>query len=758
MKKFLKKSLVYLIMTMLVVPATLITGALSAQKAEAASAPIISDYKLNGIATLTSAYLSPNGGGTNDDAKVNLKFRFPVTSYKIEILTEVGTLVDEIGSGNSVADPQEKVWSGKDSEGITYADGSYRIKVSVSYVEDSQFETTIDTSRTLIVDNTNPLGQIVSPIDGQYLRGNNLISVQAGDITSGISRVDFYQGISPIGWVTAPDVTGKYSKNWFTNNTMADGVYELSAVLTDGAGNQVTTETVSINVDNTSPVISSIDDIVASEEFSVTIEASDINPITYHLSQGYGPGNLTFIQDENNPATFKIKANVNSSDYGIYATATDASGNYATTNFGLTWTAQYNITAENPTLEIDTAAGDGDIIVDPATANPVLDLHNFMGTRVLEDGQEEEGVVLQDLTLKIKSLVNNIPVTLEMGFRSPETDDSQVFITGPEGWDGKINLPRITSITDAELATGSGYSASDILAIEVGLLDGELKFEGPVKLTLGNQAGKRVGYIGDGKFIEILQICGSSDETLPSEKLSCKEVSDDGKDIVIWTNHFTKYTSYSQIVKSPIITSVTAVARDNNNYLKVVWSGAAADSYEFYVNGILVQPTNLSLNSADLRVSSDGIYTVKMKAKIALDISAFSNEVSATIQAPVVITPAVTPENTVSLTPAPAKAKAAVQPAPAPEQKVETPKDDQGIIKGEEKKDDKDETNWTPWIILFILILFAGAATGGYFYWFAGKEDDREGENKPSKTENKSDTKVTVKTKTSVSKKKSKRW
>lgn len=33
-------------------------------------------------------------------------------------------------------------------------------------------------------------------------------------------------------------------------------------------------------------------------------------------------------------------------------------------------------------------------------------------------------------------------------------------------------------------------------------------------------------------------------------------------------------------------------------------------------------------------------------------------------------------------------------------------------------EDEKESINWTPWLILFMLILLAGAASGAYFYWF----------------------------------------
>ena len=98
-----------------------------------------------------------------------------------------------------------------------------------------------------------------------------------------------------------------------------------------------------------------------------------------------------------------------------------------------------------------------------------------------------------------------------------------------------------------------------------------------------------------------------------------------------------------------------------------------------------------------------------------------------TVETPVVVAqPEVisSPEPTVAKPKptAPKKAEAA-----APETKVETPKDDEsGIVKGEDLGTD-ETNNWTPWIILFILILLAGAATGGYFYWFS---DTPEGEEK----------------------------
>lgn len=93
----------------------------------------------------------------------------------------------------------------------------------------------------------------------------------------------------------------------------------------------------------------------------------------------------------------------------------------------------------------------------------------------------------------------------------------------------------------------------------------------------------------------------------------------------------------------------------------------------------------------------------------------------ATSAAPVITTAAATTVTetpvapTLNRTPANAAAPAATNP------------DDQGKIKGDENTASTEEetgVNWTPWIILFILIILAGAATGGYFYWFAGDEEE----------------------------------
>lgn len=101
-----------------------------------------------------------------------------------------------------------------------------------------------------------------------------------------------------------------------------------------------------------------------------------------------------------------------------------------------------------------------------------------------------------------------------------------------------------------------------------------------------------------------------------------------------------------------------------------------------------------------------------------------------------------------------------VQQAPAQTADSAKAEDVNGIVAGTDKNSTDESTNWTPWIILFVLILLAGAATGGYFYWFAGKEEATVKVTKPAKkiVEEMKLPEVKKIQKSNKSSKKSKRW
>lgn len=223
---------------------------------------------------------------------------------------------------------------------------------------------------------------------------------------------------------------------------------------------------------------------------------------------------------------------------------------------------------------------------------------------------------------------------------------------------------------------------------------------------------------------------------------------------------------------SPVITSLT---QGSGAQLVIGFTGigSEATSYRLIVNGVLI-PNEIPANIADvysvtLDVAAYKTYDVQVIAyHFGYEIGK-SEAKSIEVKAPAVSTnPINSLVNTASAedstTYAPIETSN-VQPAPtAQASATATSGDDQGQIKGDEavsNSDDEKETNWTPWIILFILIILAGAATGGYFYWFAGDEVEEKPakESKPKVTTSNSKPKSEAK-KTEVKNtgKKSKRW
>lgn len=129
-------------------------------------------------------------------------------------------------------------------------------------------------------------------------------------------------------------------------------------------------------------------------------------------------------------------------------------------------------------------------------------------------------------------------------------------VTGPDTWDGTINAPTVTTTTVAPIAD-SGNDASTVGSIEVGFGDTILTFDNAVQLVFVGQAGNSIGYShGAGTFHQITAVCtGNNDEPTQTANLAvdadCK-ISNDGRgNLVVWTKHFSTFTTYTQSATPP---------------------------------------------------------------------------------------------------------------------------------------------------------------------------------------------------------------
>ncbi|MEK9156349.1 MAG: immunoglobulin-like domain-containing protein [Patescibacteria group bacterium] len=194
--------------------------------------------------------------------------------------------------------------------------------------------------------------------------------------------------------------------------------------------------------------------------------------------------------------------------------------------------------------------------------------------------------------------------------------------------------------------------------------------------------------------------------------------------------------------------SAGSTEMNGQRYLKIEWEGVggSVEAYDIYINNVLSQSIVAAGDDAsvkyakEVKIIKDGNYDVYVSARRGSETAKSAIKTVEFAQAEAAEKPKAQPQSvTAPITRrpvssvAPQRAQAAAPASDVPT--VETPKveeqpptesaeesDDEGVIKGGET-DESDEINWTPWIILFILILLTGAAVGGYFYWFGGEED-----------------------------------
>lgn len=181
----------------------------------------------------------------------------------------------------------------------------------------------------------------------------------------------------------------------------------------------------------------------------------------------------------------------------------------------------------------------------------------------------------------------------------------------------------------------------------------------------------------------------------------------------------------------------------SNHLLTINWSAVSGGvaGYIVTINGVSRDVDNVTTYSVDLDY---GTYTVLVTSYFSADNYGINdvsglNEVKnaatvagleksvtlvSVVKTSAVNEPRIAPQAAEAAPVAETPAVTSTPPASADNATGLQP-DTQGQVKGQEESTQttEEKINWTPWIILFVLIILAGAATGGYFYWFAGEEE-----------------------------------
>ena len=191
--------------------------------------------------------VAPVGGAPNF-----LRGAVTITGASTDAVSGVASNLTHFGAvGTCAAGPQTTAW-----DTIGFADGAYDV---CNVATDNALHTATATA-TVVVDNTPPLGAVVTPAAGTVVGGATVaLSTSAADATAGIRNVQWrWAGANAVLHnIGAAVLAAPWGRVWNTttggaNQRPPDGPITVSAVVTDNAGNALTIATPAV-VDNTAP-------------------------------------------------------------------------------------------------------------------------------------------------------------------------------------------------------------------------------------------------------------------------------------------------------------------------------------------------------------------------------------------------------------------------------------------------------------------------------------------------------------------------
>jgi hypothetical protein len=622
--------------------------------------------------------------------------------------------------------------------------GASDIAGNVMVANESALTIAVDTAEPFVTVNTLNTNDVTPDLGGTINDPASTLSVSVGGS-------DYPAAISGVTWGST------------VTSALADGIYNIVATATDALGNIGTDTTVNeLIIDTVKPVIS-VSPVSLSAEFGSTYNDSGVSALDVV------GGNITAsVVKTGSVNTFMVGQQT------ISYNVSDAAGNVADPvtrtvtvtpkSTQIVAGATTNVTSTTPEVIVPSnIEGNVTVNVPSSVNNGTLNLSAF-----LQISGENKVVTIpsgSSLTINTETASGTIQVTIPAG----------TVITGPGNWNGIINLAQVKPTDGISPVVDTNLQAANINVYEIGAGDSSLTFSVPVKIVFGGQAGKSLGFQRGSVFTLISAFCDSLTAPTITGNGECKGNS--GNDLVVWTKHFTRFVTYNQTLvalPAPDVTATT-LTRDSNKYIRVEWKGVdrGVEKYIIVVNGanagtIAASGDDSGVSYAsEIKVLENGKYDVRVEAwrgsevsKSAVKTVEFVEIVSQSTAATTV-----TAESVVAAPAAPSRSKAqqpSVEQKPEetqPQEKAGDEKtgDDAGIIKGDDEGNE-GKINWTPWIILFILILLTGAATGAYFYWFGDEEEvvAPAATVKEPKAEPKESVKTAVKKK--PTNKRSKRW
>jgi hypothetical protein len=213
----------------------------------------------------------------------------------------------------------------------TLADGLYDLRTLASDAAGNSTSSVVSSRR---VDNTAPTIAIVAPPSA--VRGTvTLQSTSSDGAGTGITQVKYQFRPASTGiWVDAcTDTTAPFTCDADTTQA-PDGLYDVRAIATDGAGFSTTSATINGRIDNTAPTSSTLTNPGASLSGSVTLSgtASDAGSGIASVTVQYAPAGTTTWSPACSDTTAPYSCSwattgVTDGLYDLRSVATDLAGN-----------------------------------------------------------------------------------------------------------------------------------------------------------------------------------------------------------------------------------------------------------------------------------------------------------------------------------------------------------------------------------------------------------------------------------------------
>ncbi|KFM20800.1 hemagglutinin-hemolysin-like protein [Marine Group I thaumarchaeote SCGC RSA3] len=319
--------------------------------------------------------------------------------------------------------------------------------------------------------------------------------------------------------------------------------------------------------------------------------------------------------------------------YVIKANQTDTSNNTSSNSTSVTVT----IDSTDPTTVIQTTTDTKTITVSQDDTEVILSASSSNIDKIVIEEDADETLFIDysdDVSSDAVTITNGYDIEFSATHASDGSTTSSdaggkikladgTKFTGPSNWDGKLQLPVKTTVSLSE-------EFSDTAVFQIGSADARIELDKPARIEFSDDGNENfVAFFVDenNTFTEISAICTSDSASGLGDNNECK-IEVDG-DLVIWTDHFTKFGVSKK--SSSVSASTTSTPSGGGGNTGVGPSGKGAGVGGF--GGILGTPLTINEvsydkcdeNIARILVSSDAenppivtIHTTKTGTVIAV--------------------------------------------------------------------------------------------------------------------------------------------